>query len=37
MHTLLTATPERKMLMLGNDAIARGAIEAGVAFATAYQ
>jgi len=37
MHTLLTDNAGEKMLMLGNEAIARGAIEAGVAFATAYQ
>jgi TPP-dependent indolepyruvate ferredoxin oxidoreductase alpha subunit len=28
--------PGKKMLLLGNEAIARGAIEAGVAFATTY-
>ena len=36
MHALLENSPGKKMLMLGNEAIARGAIEAGVAFATAY-
>ena len=36
MHQLLKDSPGEKMLMLGNEAIARGAIEAGVAFATAY-
>ena len=36
MHKLLTAEPGKKMLLLGNEAIARGAIEAGVAFATTY-
>ena len=36
MHKLLTDNPGRKMLLLGNEAIARGAIEAGVAFATTY-
>ena len=36
MHKLLTDNPGQKMLMLGNEAIARGAIEAGVAFATTY-
>jgi indolepyruvate ferredoxin oxidoreductase alpha subunit len=36
MHKLLTDEPGRKMLMLGNEAIARGAVEAGVAFATTY-
>ena len=36
MHKLLTSAPGKQMFMLGNDAIARGAIEAGVAFATTY-
>ena len=36
MHALLKDSPGEKMLMLGNEAIARGAIEAGVAFASAY-
>lgn len=36
MHKLLTDRPGKKMLLLGNEAIARGAIEAGVAFATCY-
>lgn len=36
MHPLLKGKPGEKMLMLGNEAIARGAIEAGLAFATAY-
>jgi indolepyruvate ferredoxin oxidoreductase alpha subunit len=36
MHKLLTDAPGRKMLLLGNEAIARGAIEAGVAFASTY-
>ena len=36
MHKLLTDSPGKKMLLLGNEAIARGAIEAGVAFATTY-
>lgn len=36
MHKLLTENPGEKMLMLGNEAIARGGIEAGVAFATTY-
>jgi indolepyruvate ferredoxin oxidoreductase alpha subunit len=31
MHKLLTDSPGQKMLLLGNEAIARGAIEAGVA------
>ncbi|MBW2632421.1 MAG: indolepyruvate ferredoxin oxidoreductase subunit alpha, partial [Deltaproteobacteria bacterium] len=36
MHKLLTENPNKKMLLLGNEAIARGAIEAGVAVATTY-
>jgi indolepyruvate ferredoxin oxidoreductase, alpha subunit len=36
MHKLLTDDPGGKILMLGNEAIARGAVEAGVAFATTY-
>ena len=36
MHKLLTDQPGQKMLLLGNEAIARGAIEAGVAVATTY-
>ena len=36
MHKLLADSPGEKMLLLGNEAIARGAIEAGVAFATTY-
>jgi indolepyruvate ferredoxin oxidoreductase alpha subunit len=36
MHKLLTDSPGKKMLLLGNEAIARGALEAGVAFATCY-
>jgi indolepyruvate ferredoxin oxidoreductase alpha subunit len=36
MHKLLTDTPGKEMLLLGNEAIARGALEAGVAFATCY-
>ncbi|MBL0716221.1 MAG: indolepyruvate ferredoxin oxidoreductase subunit alpha [Desulfosarcina sp.] len=36
MHKLLTDHPGHKMLMLGNEAIARGALEAGVAFASTY-
>ncbi len=36
MHKLLTDEPGKKMLLLGNEAIARGAIEAGVAVAAAY-
>jgi indolepyruvate ferredoxin oxidoreductase alpha subunit len=36
MHKLLADKPGEKMLLLGNEAIARGAIEAGVAFASTY-
>ena len=36
MHKLLTDHSGQKMLFLGNEAIARGAIEAGVAVATTY-
>jgi len=36
MHKLLTDEPGEEMLLLGNEAIARGAVEAGVAFATCY-
>ncbi|MFH2219548.1 MAG: indolepyruvate ferredoxin oxidoreductase subunit alpha [Pseudomonadota bacterium] len=36
MHKLLAGRPGEKMLLLGNEAIARGAIEAGVAVATTY-
>jgi len=36
MHMLLKNSPEETILMLGNEAIARGALEAGVAFTTAY-
>ncbi len=36
MHKLLTEHPGQTMLLLGNEAIARGAIEAGVAVATTY-
>jgi len=36
MHKLLTEHPGLKMLLLGNEAITRGAIEAGVAVATTY-
>ena len=35
-HKLLADSPGEKMLLLGNEAIARGAVEAGVAFATTY-
>ncbi len=36
MHKLLVDNPGEKLLLLGNEAIARGAVEAGVAFATTY-
>jgi indolepyruvate ferredoxin oxidoreductase alpha subunit len=36
MHKLLTDNPGEKILLLGNEAIARGAIEAGVAFTSTY-
>jgi indolepyruvate ferredoxin oxidoreductase alpha subunit len=36
MHRLLKGRLHEKMLLLGNEAIARGALEAGVAFAAAY-
>ncbi|MFW6297925.1 MAG: indolepyruvate ferredoxin oxidoreductase subunit alpha [Desulfosalsimonas sp.] len=36
MHPLLQNQENKKVLMLGNEAIARGALEAGVAFASAY-
>ena len=36
MHKLLVDKPGDQVLMLGNEAIARGAIEAGVAFGTTY-
>ncbi len=36
MHKLLVDDPGAEQLMLGNEAIARGALEAGVAFASTY-
>ncbi len=36
MHKLLIDEPGKKMVLLGNEAIARGAIEAGVAVTAAY-
>ncbi len=36
MHKLMTDQPGQKLLLLGNEAIARGALEAGVAFASTY-
>lgn len=35
-HPLLTAAPGERHLMLGNEAIVRGALEAGVNFVTCY-
>ncbi|MGD9369008.1 MAG: indolepyruvate ferredoxin oxidoreductase subunit alpha [Desulfobacteraceae bacterium] len=36
MHKLLADDPGAQVLMLGNEAIARGAVEAGVAFSSTY-
>jgi indolepyruvate ferredoxin oxidoreductase alpha subunit len=36
MHKLLKDSPGMEVLLLGNEAIARGALEAGMAFATCY-
>jgi indolepyruvate ferredoxin oxidoreductase alpha subunit len=36
MHKLLENNPGKKMFLLGNEAITRGALEAGVAVATTY-
>lgn len=36
MHLLLKDNIDEKMLLLGNEAIARGALEAGLSFAAAY-
>ncbi|MDA8308027.1 MAG: indolepyruvate ferredoxin oxidoreductase subunit alpha, partial [Deltaproteobacteria bacterium] len=36
MHKLLTQQPGKRLLMLGNEAIARGAVEAGLAFGSTY-
>jgi indolepyruvate ferredoxin oxidoreductase, alpha subunit len=36
MHKLLVNNPGSEMLLLGNEAIARGALEAGLSFATCY-
>lgn len=36
MHPLLKDEPGKKMFLLGNEAIARGALEAGVSFVTCY-
>jgi indolepyruvate ferredoxin oxidoreductase alpha subunit len=36
MHALLSGRPGERRLLLGNEAIVRGALEAGVALATTY-
>jgi len=36
MHKLLSEKIDKEVLLLGNEAIARGAVEAGVGFATTY-
>ncbi len=36
MHPLLTKEAEKRLLLLGNEAIVRGALEAGLGFATTY-
>ncbi len=36
MHKLLVDQPGKEMFLLGNEAVARGAVEAGVAFASTY-
>ena len=36
MHPLLTDEPGKKMLLLGNEAIVRGAVEAGMSVAASY-
>jgi indolepyruvate ferredoxin oxidoreductase alpha subunit len=36
MKQVLTADPETRLLLLGNEAIVRGALEAGVGFVTTY-
>ena len=36
MHKLLSNRPGERMLLLGNEALARGAVEAGVAFTSTY-
>ncbi|MDY6879963.1 MAG: indolepyruvate ferredoxin oxidoreductase subunit alpha [Thermodesulfobacteriota bacterium] len=36
MHKLLAEDPGKELLLLGNEAIARGALEAGLSFATCY-
>jgi indolepyruvate ferredoxin oxidoreductase alpha subunit len=36
MHKLLIDSPDKEMLLLGNEAIARGAIEAGIGLASCY-
>ena len=36
MHKILAAKPDTKVLLLGNEAIARGALESGISVATTY-
>ena len=36
MHPLLTTEVDKSLLLLGNEAIVRGALEAGLGFATTY-
>ena len=36
MHKLLEDSPGKEMLLLGNEAIVRGAIEAGIGLASCY-
>ena len=36
MHMLFKDSPQEQVLLLGNEAIARGALESGLAFAAAY-
>ncbi|MBI9091493.1 MAG: indolepyruvate ferredoxin oxidoreductase subunit alpha [Desulfobacterium sp.] len=36
MHKLLQNAPEQEIMLLGNESLARGAVEAGLAFATTY-
>jgi len=36
MHKLLTDAPGKEIFLLGNEAVARGALEAGLSFATCY-
>jgi indolepyruvate ferredoxin oxidoreductase alpha subunit len=36
MHKLLQNAPDQEIMLLGNESLARGAVEAGLAFATTY-